>query len=252
MDPVTYTVELVGGHVDEKGARHTHVVFGHRLSALDLLKADEDPQGQNPTQYNDLIIRSTIIKFGTLTMPVPITVLLKLDSIDREDLVAGHNKFSELTTEGRFTEFLADHKVRLGWGFKINDVVYNHVEFGRRLTGMDEVESDSAGLKQGLRRTCFLIGKQIAKLTSVEKNGDGKDVVIAELPGPIPLEHFASAHLDGADVATLRGAAELWRQSFRFRGTEISGNRAGANSGSAGAEVQLERGPDPGAASRTT
>src|SRR5688572_28862775 len=98
MDQITHSVDLVGGYVDKKDVRHSRVVFGHRITAQDLFNLDEDPQGQNPTQYNDLIIRSSIVEFGTLPMPVPLTVLLNLDSVDREDLVDGHNVYSALTS----------------------------------------------------------------------------------------------------------------------------------------------------------
>jgi hypothetical protein len=146
-----------------------------------------------------------------MRMPVPLNVLLNLDSIDREDLADGCNIYQAISAEGRNAEFLPGNAVRLAWGFKIKEAVFQRVQFGQRITGMDEVEADRAGLKSGIRRLCYLMGKQITKITSE----DG----LAEMPGPLPLDYFES--LDGADVATLRGAAELWRQSFRVAGAHL-------------------------------
>lgn len=243
MDPVTHTVELVGGHVDKNGAKHTRVIFGKRIGAKDLIRLDEDPQAGNPTQYNDLIVRAHITEFGTLTMPIPLSVLLDLDSVDREDLVAGCNVYQAMSAEGRGGEFLGDNKVKLGWGFIVNDVVYSHIHFGRRVTGRDEIEADRLDLKAGIRRMCFMVGRQIISISSE----DGT----AQIDGPIPLEYFES--LDGADVATLRGAAELWRQTFRIGGAQVSRNGTGATGVvDSNRDQGVERASDSGSAIRAT
>lgn len=242
MNETTHEVNLVGGYVDDKGARHTRVVFGHRITAKDLFSIDESPMAQNPTQYSDLVIRAHITEFGTLTMPIPATVMLGLDSVDREDLLDGCNIFQAISTQGRNAEFLPDNMVKPAWGFQINDVVYGLVKFGKRITGMDEIEADRAGLRTGIRRVCYLIGKQIESISSA----DG----LATIMGPIPLDCFES--LDGADVATLRGAAELWRQSFRLAGTDLSRNGRGPQRAAAGAQDRVERGRNPGNAGGTS
>lgn len=70
----------------KKEAFHSKVTFGKRLMVKDLIALDNDPQAQNPTQYQDLVRRKMITKFGSLTMPVALNVLLGLDVIDRDDL----------------------------------------------------------------------------------------------------------------------------------------------------------------------
>jgi hypothetical protein len=242
MEAVTHIVNLAGGYVQGDVAQ-TRVVFGHRITASDLFRLDQNPQAVNPTQYNDLVISTSIVEFGSLQIPVPLRVLLSLDSVDREDLVEGHNIFSALSAEGHGAEFLSDNGVKLGWGFKVNDVIYNRVQFGKRITGMDEVDADRAGLTAGLRRSCFLIGRQISKICAA----DGT----AEIQGPLPLEYFDSESLDGADVVTLRGAAELWRQSFRVAGAHLSRNGRGAQRADNGDKNRVERGANTGDAART-
>jgi len=236
----TRTIDLVGGHVDKEKKRHTHVVFGHRLTGKDLFQADEDPLGQNPTQYQSLLVRAAITEFGTLPMPVALSVLLDLDSIDREDLIEGQNAYSAMTTEGHESEFLPDHKVRLGWGFKINDVIYDVVQFGKRVTGREDIEADRASLSPGIRRTCFLIGKQISRISNVHNT--------ASIEGAVAVKHFES--LDGADIATLRGAAEMWRQSFRVGGTALSRNGRGPDRHGADDENRPARVSDSALADR--
>lgn len=245
MEPIVHIVELAGGYVDKHGVKHTRVTFGHRLNARDLFSIDEDPQGQNPTQYNDLIVRAHITEFGTLPKPVALSILLNLDSVDREDLAEACNVYQAISAEGRTAEFLPDHKVKLAFGFTLNGLNYNQVVFGHRITGMDDVEADRIGLK-GIRRACFLMGKQIASIASQ----DGT----AQLAGPIPLHYFSSPDgpLDGMDIAALRGAAELWRQSFRISGAALSRNGRGSHSVATGQGDRLERRADSGDATRAS
>lgn len=223
---VTHKIQLSSG---------VNVTFGRRILASDLFKLDSDPQAANPTQYNDLIVRSHITEFGSLKMPVSVGTLLDLDTVDREDLLEGCNAYQALSARDRSGEFLADHKVKLGWGFIVNDVPYTLVHFGKRVTGRDEVEADRLALKAGIKRACFLIGRQISSIATE----DGTAVI----EGPISLECFES--LDGADVATLRGGAEMWRQSFRIGGAQVSRNGNGESGSRAGSEVRVERGADP-------
>jgi hypothetical protein len=239
MEPVTHSIDLTVGHQDKQGKVHTRVVFGHRVTAADLFNLDVDPQAQNPTQYGDLIIRAHITEFGSLKLPVPLTVLLSLDSVDREDLLDGCNIFQSLSGQDHEARFLGNNRVKLGFGFVVNGVVYEYAQFGNRLTGMDEVEADRLSLK-GVTRSCFLIGKQLVQISDAEGT--------ATIDGPIPVEYFGS--LDGADVATLRGAAELWRQSFRVARTPLSRNGRGPHGPDVGDAHGMERGADPADATR--
>src|SRR5882672_932870 len=218
MERVTHEIELIGGHVDKQGVRHARVVFGHRLTAQDIFNADQHPQGQNQTQYGDLILRAAIIEFGTLPMPVALKVLLDLDSVDRDDLLAGQAAFSVNSLGDARGEIGEDGRgCRLAFGFqslphKGETISYTQVRFGRRITGRDEVEADQLRLGDGVRRQAFLAGRQIAEISTA----DGS----AKIEGPIEIELFAGNRnwqaLDAADLLTIRGAAELWRQSFRF------------------------------------
>ena len=204
MSPHNVTIELVDGYVDKKNARHSTVVFGQRLHGKVFFTIDEDPQSDLPTQYNDLLLRAAITHFGALSMPVPLSVLLSLSDLDREDLSDAYNRFSIESLDGRRADFLSDNKVKLPFGYERNGLVYDIVEFGTRLTGMDSVEADR--LKLGdLRRGCFLAGKQVVRLAQSEG--------ASALEGPMLLEMFET--LDVADLNAIRQGAELWRQSFR-------------------------------------
>jgi hypothetical protein len=210
-----HTIELLGGYVDEKGNAHKSVTFGKRLTGKELFAIDEDPMGQLQTQYSDLLIRASITRFGLLSMPVPLSVLLALDFIDREDLSDGYNKFMAAGLEGRVAEFRADDEVRLSFGYESSGLVFDVVKFGTRLTGMDSVEADRRKLI-GVRRECFMVGKQIVKLSQ----SDGTSV----LDGALELQQFD--RLDAHDIATLRTASELWRQSFRRNGVGLPAGRS--------------------------
>jgi hypothetical protein len=202
-----YTIELPMGHTDLKKARHTRVTFGQRINGKRLFAIDDDPQSSINTQYQDLLLRAAITEFGTLKMPVSLNVLLNLDSIDREDLNEAFNKFSSEALGERQVEYLADNKVKMAIGYESNGLIYDLVEFGTRLTGMDDVEADKLKL-DGIRRVCFLAGKQVVRLFQSE----GSSV----LDGPITLEYFEK--LDVIDIQAIRLASEVWRNSFRRSG----------------------------------
>src|SRR5438128_2150481 len=86
-----HTIQLQIGHVqkgrrNQKDTLHRSVSFGKRINGKTLFAIDADPQSDIPTQYADLLMRASIVKFGTLKMPVSLGVLLGLDSVDREAL----------------------------------------------------------------------------------------------------------------------------------------------------------------------
>ena len=243
-----HTIDLIGGYTDAKRVTHRRVTFGHRITGKDIFNLDSDPASQNPTQYQDLIVRAAITEFGTLTMPVPLQVLLNLDSIDREDLTEAHNKFQTLSLGERKAELLPEYQCKLAFGFTQlsqqlsptsnvqspksgsggqsldlgrgtldNEIRYDLVTFGHRVTGMDEVRADQIGLRPGVMRMCYLIGRQISRIERSELGGQR-----SEIEGPIDLAMFET--LDCADIFTLRNAAESWRQSFRLNRTVVSQN----------------------------
>ena len=241
---VTHEIELTRGHVvpGKDGApevRHTRVVFGHRITAKELLALDNNPLAKVPTQRNDLILAAEITEFGSLKCPVAPSVLLDLDSLDREDLIKAQNEFAEKSSEGR-TVVVTPNSATLAFGFKIDDIIYDHVEFGFRTTGRADVEADNLGL-DGLSRECFLVGKQIKSI----RNKDGSAVI----DGPLDLKYFEQLE-DAADVQVLRGAAYLWRQSFRGNGEDLSRNGRGPDSAAAGNTHRLERRSDSSVADR--
>ncbi len=223
-----HTIELIQGFTDEKGVNHKSVTFGKRITAQDLMDLDNDPQAQNPTQYVDLIKRKMITAFGSLKMPVTLNALLSLDSIDRDDLTKASDKFLALSRGNRTSEFRNDHEVKLFFGFEIDGTFYDTVKFGNRITGKTEVEADALG--NGIARSCFLIGRQISRIST----GDGA----ASIDGVVDLQKFNS--LDGEDMNLLRIGAEMWRISFRFRGKDVSGNGNGDGGISAGKGVRLD------------
>lgn len=231
MEPIT--IELDVGYTDKQNVRHTRVTFGRRIKGRDLFAIDENPQSGIPTQYNDLILREAITEFGTVKLPVPLDVLLGLDALDRDDLWAAFNRF--LSGEEKAEADLPDENaVRLLIGYERNGLVYDVVRFGLRLRGMDEVAADARRLN-GIKRGCFLVGRQIKELAQTE----GESVI----EGPIELYVFEE--LDIVDITALRVAAEVWRQSFRRAGARVQGNGSGPNNSAAGGVHGLAGEGDP-------
>lgn len=235
------TVNLDIGHIDAEGVVHTRVVFGRRIDGAALFKLDDNPMGALPTQYGDLLLQHSIVEFGKLKMPIAPTVLLSLDSTDREDLIRAHNDFSLVRdAEGnvRQPEQIGDDRLKLAAGYEAEGIRYDVVEFGRSITGYDQVEAERLRLSP-VRRKCFLAGRQIKRLYQ----SDGPP---AELAGPIDLYVFA--RLDSVDVGALIDSAEVWRHSFRRKREAVQRNGKVGNAD--GGVHRLERGSDTVAARR--
>lgn len=211
------TIDLPIGYSDSKKVTHTRVTFGKRINGKLLFAIDDDPQSEIATQYQDLLLRVAITEFGALKMPVPLSVLLNLDSIDREDLNEAFNKFSNESLGERRVEYLADNKIRLAIGYERNGLLYDIVTFGSRLTGMSDVAADRLKLT-GIRRVCYLAGLQVVSFS--QSQGE------SALEGPIPLEIFEQ--LDVIDIQAIRSGSELYRQSFRRPGSRAVEVGAGA------------------------
>lgn len=214
MEVTPLTIELDLGYTDKNGKTHTAVTFGKRITGKELFAIDEDPQSSLETQYDALIIRAKITKFGDLKMPVSLQTLLELDSLDREDLAEASNKFSDQAAGDRKVEYTAVGQVKLAFGYTRNDLTYDLVEFCNRLTGMDEVAADKLRLK-GIRRALFLAGRQISKLAQ----SDGESVLEGPFDAEFLMQIFES--LDLTDVGAIRAAAEVWRYSFRRPGARV-------------------------------
>jgi hypothetical protein len=197
-----------GGYIDSKGVRHNHVTFDKRLDGAALFAIDESPMAAVSTQLQLMTVAATITKFGTLMLPVPLDVLLKLDIEDIKALRKAHNKFMADGVGERQVEFPSNSEVKLAFGYQDNGVTYTRCTFGVRLNGYDLVAADKEGHAEGtMRREYFLIGREITGIST----DDGQH----KLAGPFDVSLFAK--LDVEDFMSLRIAATRWRESFRSK-----------------------------------
>jgi hypothetical protein len=226
-DLITHEIDLTGGYTDAKRVTHRHVVFGKSVTAKRLLGLRLDPQATLQTQYQDLLLAESIVEFGTLKMPVALPVLLKLNTVDRDDLMAGRDAYRAKVIGDRKQEF-NKNGVTLLFGIKIGEIRYTIVEFGKDVTGYDEVAADRNFLTELLARKAFLAGRMITKISNAEGNS---------IEGPIEYETIASDDLDEDDLFVLVSASELWRQSFRIRRAAVSKDKPAEAGGDPGGEV---------------
>ncbi|HEX8177854.1 MAG TPA: hypothetical protein VF543_22385 [Pyrinomonadaceae bacterium] len=196
------------GYKGPDGITHQDVVFGKRMKGADLFMMSEDDDFSQQTKRQLLMYAAAIIEFGTLRMPVPMTVLLSLNRADRFELARGYGRFLEESAEGRKIEDVLEAgrvsqtKIKLAFGIERAGVNYNVVEFGNLIDGYTELEADDYS---GWRHDCFIMGKEIVGLSQC----DGQ----ATAPGPIPLEVFEA--MDAADIFALQAKETAWLNSFR-------------------------------------
>lgn len=234
ITPINIT--LARGYTDADGKEHREVTIGRRLTGRDMFALDDSPLAEIATQRHSLIVSKGITKFGSLSIPVSLKTLLSLTRTDREDLIGTYNRFALESAGERQPEFLPGNKVRLAFGFNIGGILYDMAEFGNEITGYDEVDGDKLGLT-GLSHACFLIGREITRLSQ----SDGTAV----LEGRVELESFEE--LDAADIANLQIAAALWRDSFRAPREKVQG-RDGEGGAGAGDQDRLDGRADSEAA----
>ncbi len=216
VDVTPLTIELPFGYTDKEGKNHRSVTFGRRLPGREFFMIDHDGQGKSSTQYSDMIVRHAITAFGTLRMPVGQHILLGLKRVDREVLAEEHGRFMEDSMKGRSAELLSESTVRLAFGVERDGLVYDTIEFGKHITGNDEVEAHRQKLI-GVKRECYLVGKQVIRMSSSENEQ-------AVIEGPMTLSVFDV--LDSSDIAPVLEGAARWRDSFRRTGTRDEGQAA--------------------------
>jgi hypothetical protein len=205
MEKNTHKITLLGGYTDKDNVTHQDVTFGKRLKVKDLINLDASPAARIQTQRDLLLIATSITGFGTLKFkPVPVPFLLKMDTIDLDDLQAGHDGFLQMSRGAGKGEILSDTETKLGLGIEKDGRNYNLVTFGRRFTGEDRAEADRQNLS-GVAKFLFEAVRQVEKLTC-EETGE-------ELLAPIDEKLFDDVDLEDFDV--FYGGSERFRQSFR-------------------------------------
>lgn len=212
MSKPTNTIELAFGYTDKDGKTHKKVTFGKRPKVRDFILLDTNPQAQSPTQYEQLVKRLMITEFGTLTMPVMLPVLVKLDTADNDRLTTATDNFLQISREERQGELLPDNEVRLIFGIEIDGVIYDIAKFGNRLTVADNVEADNLKLGNGVARTAFQIGKQICELRHSESG--------LKIQGQVTVENLSG--MDSEDFNLLRLAAEFFRVTIPGAGKSVN------------------------------
>lgn len=229
-----HKIDLEFGYTDKDGTVHREVTFGKRPTAGDLMLLDMNPAAQLNTQYVRLIHRLLITKFGTLRMPLDLSVLLALDTRDDDLITAGADEFLLASREGRASEF-RQNEALLAFGVEVSGQTYHVVRFGNRLTVKDYVEADRRRLV-GCGREAYLIGRQVSEIASA----DGS----LSVAGQLKVEQFSS--VDSEDFNVLRFAAEFFRLEVP-RTREGNGSVEPDNSGVSQSDG-LERGTDSAAA----
>jgi hypothetical protein len=228
-----HTIELTEGYEG-----HTAVTFGRRVLARDLFTLDTDPQAELNTQYQLLILRRAITKFGDIPnvdpvkSPVLLKYLLSMKVMDIRDLINGYNEFEKLSEEENERQKpLSIERLQFAHPFKVREAEFDIVVFGRQLTGFDEVEADRLRLK-GESRAAWTNAQQVVR---VENSESGESVTFDfddEEGERLTLESLGG--LTTADLNFFNMGAELYRQSFRRKRKVVSGERGGGGRAGAG------------------
>jgi hypothetical protein len=195
------------------------VVISRRVTGSDLFRIADEGDGQSQTQFQLMVLQSAITKFGDLKMPVPMNVLLSLKRPDRKRIADAYDALvAETTDRASKSEKLGEGRYKLARGFDVEGTVYDVVEFGNHLTGYDELEADEMG---GYRKVCFLIGKELTRIS--QSSGP------AVLSGPFAVEMFEP--LLAEEVFALQRFETDWYNSFRDDGDDGAGEVADAGGG---------------------
>lgn len=207
-------IELPFGYQDQETPEliHRAVTFGRRSTGGDVISASDAANGSD-LQYTLEMIGRAITKFGGMKLPVPMTVLLSLDEIDRRELRGAYFEFLSLTAENvnQASEEIKSEKAavgtaRLQFGFERDGVIFTTVEFGKRLTGYDEIKIESEAKSESEENVL----KRAFRVSKISTADGAKSI-----EGAMTLDEMKS--LDVADFILLQEAGEEWLNSFRKR-----------------------------------
>jgi hypothetical protein len=188
----------------DKDVIHKEVVISRRPTGADFLKAADEGRGSK-TQINLSVIASTISVFGSLpAMPAPLTVLMSLCSIDREQLSREYNLYAITTQPEQEIKSLATNRLQLAFGIERDGVKYHIVEFGNLLDGYEESEAEEEA-QNDTHLKALKIAREIVKLSTL----DGSQ----SISGSLTLSEIES--MDGNDFLALWEAESQWLDSFR-------------------------------------
>lgn len=191
----------------DKGAVFREVVYGRRPTLADQLKIEANSQSALEVQEVLLYARVAITKFGTVRLPLPLTVLLQLDDTDREVLLEGYVEFMTASLGERVAESWGDNSFKLAVGLEVDGETFDVIEFTPQpqpLTGHDEVKLERLH-GAGLRKEMALVSRETVALSQSE--GDVK------LDGAVAVE--ALEGLDAYDWGDLLRYFARRRSSFR-------------------------------------
>ena len=154
------------------GAPLRRVVFGRRMNGDDKIKVEDSPESELVTQKNLLLARTTIVEFGAEQRAPFLDELLELTRADREDLIETYNAYMKRTQGTRRAEELDGERLKLGFGWKVGDDVFDVVvlcDKSNLITGYDEIpiEDTSTGSYEW---ACKILVSDIRRL---EQTGGG-------------------------------------------------------------------------------
>jgi len=183
---------------------HREVVISKRPTAEDLMEILAFDGASSDIQINLSLIAKSISVFGTLGMPVSITVLLSLNEIDENKLNEEYLMFLLSTQPETEQKVLEDNRAQLAFGIERKGVKYHTVEFGNLLNGYDRIKL-SEDSQNNTEYSALKIGREVVGLSTL----DGEKSVSGELT----LDEIKA--MDVTDFMTLREAESQWLDSFR-------------------------------------
>lgn len=204
---VTRTVNLKFGYiektVEEKEVAHNKVVISNKITASAFVSIS-DAYGNSEFQFTNELIRKSISKFGTLEMPLPVSIFLSLNQVDREKLVDEFNLFfAEISKEVK-AEIVELSKVKLTSPIVKDGKNYDTVEFGYLTTGYDYIAIEKIARGEEEKQYLTLL-RHISKL-SISENSEVFD-------GDLTYSDFEN--IEVGDYFVLQQAQEKWLNSFR-------------------------------------
>lgn len=182
---------------------HTEVVIGHKITIADFIKASDDT-GNSEFQFTNELIRASITKFGSLETPLSMTVFLSLDETDREMLLEELNLFTAETLKQNSAKVTDNSQVQLTFGIMKDGENFEEVEFGKTLTGYDQLALEKVASGKEMLK-CLTLIKHIKNLRTL----DGSRV----FEGDLKLEDFKDVVI--GDYFILQAAENKWLDSVR-------------------------------------
>jgi phage FluMu protein gp41 len=224
-------VDLPVGYFDKNGDYHSSVTIGRSINARIFFAVKDEWQLGGEILFNALILQRAITSFGSLPVPVPMSDLLALDSLDFEHLALAYNNFVNQCGQ---PEILNKVTIKTVFGVQVKGALFDIIELGAKVTEAHFGEIYRRKL-EGIPAMSYIVSQEVLKLRGSESG--------QVIEGPLDFDDLLE--MDSVDLFALVELSDFCQSSMariaRAMNTNVEGAIEQIGKRDAAADVVFDR-----------